>query len=103
MNKEIETIFNNTIGNKNNSFVYNYDKDCWYKGDPFKLFAKALKKNKYNLEEAKEELYNVYYIINGETYTSTRQVINVFEIDKNGYHGAWEYIYRNIEEDQYGV
>jgi hypothetical protein len=100
MNKEVETIFYNTIGENSNSFVYDYDKDEWFGGDPFQLFYNALEKAGFNLEQSIEEFDSVYYTINGVSYVSSREVINVFEIDENSYHGGWEYVYRSFEEEQ---
>lgn len=100
INDEIELIFLKSIGDKSNSYVYDYDKDEWFGGDPFRLFANALEQKGYTLDSFIEESDNVYYTINGVKFVSSREVINVFELDENGHHGGWEYVYRAFEEEQ---
>jgi hypothetical protein len=97
-NEAVQDIFSNTIGHKSKSFVYDYDKDEWFGGDPFKLFSNGLAIHGYELEEAQEDGDNAYYTIDGVRYVSSREVINVFELDTNGHHGGWEYIFRDLEE-----
>ena len=109
--KDIETIFNDTMGSKNYYFAYDYDCDDWVTENPIDLFENELLANGYTFEVIDEN----YFEINGKVYSCSSQVVAVHESDtakafaefedEDGnapeWHGEWEYEYYNFEEDEY--
>jgi hypothetical protein len=98
MFKDIERIFEKSIGNRSNHFVYDYDDDKWIFESPFELFATALENEGYTLDEYHEDSDEVSYRINGFDFTSDRQVVDVFDLDDNSFHGGWRYEFTTIIE-----